>query len=233
MPEIKVTGRDATKGVFRGEPIMQHQYFLEFDITVEKAGCYALDVRLFDHDTASFDDPIGLATGGTMPCFCFEAGTAKKFYVTGAGGPIPPGEKGYTSTGTQLPSIEGVWPPSDGPGDNGIEIFSRIYLFLCKEGACTAAEGCDGIPRPDDPDDAIADWHTFRSDVRIINGTGMQELVDIFLGILGKVGVFFSLLPISSRRGADFWRSQREVDRRLARVERHLGLEKREDDQPV
>lgn len=56
---IQVKRRLVTDRCIHGAPVRADQSFLEFEITVDQDGCYAIDVELFDHDSTALSAVAG------------------------------------------------------------------------------------------------------------------------------------------------------------------------------
>ncbi|MEH6548159.1 MAG: hypothetical protein V7701_17115 [Sneathiella sp.] len=126
----------------KGKKVSANEFFLEFDVTVDKDGCFAIKIELVEDDPA-YDDIILDNTDAFIATNCFTAGTKKTFRIT-ARDPAPAGSTAPTApaTGTTtLPPLDGKWPLSDGLFDTDIELSFDIKVYYI--GPCSATNTCE------------------------------------------------------------------------------------------
>ena len=225
MPTIQINRRIVSTDVSRRAPIGKHEYFLEFTVLVEETGCYTLKVSLFDHDDVTGDDYIGSTNNNLLDCYCIQAGTTKMFHVYGAGRAPENSALPQPSAGsTGLPGITGRWPESDGPFDNTLEVFARVELFVCRKGACNAAN-CTPI-EVRRLGASIFSRETARGDVNIGDGTGPEEGVELIeKGVGAGVSAGTSFFSLRTTPGApDAAALLANLQRRVVAIERNLSM---------
>jgi hypothetical protein len=182
MPNtISIHEYKVPRQVFRPGPVRAHEFFLEFSVTVEQHGCYAIAVSLRDEDDVTGDDAFASNTDVELLCHCFQPGVAQRFYITGGEsapeGAAPPQPQ---AGATRLSGVTGIWPDSDGPFDDTLEVRADIELFACSFGECGVAVGrpCGRLDW-ERPRTVVHQVSTRVKKVDVGNGTGIEEGVDL------------------------------------------------------
>ena len=117
---------------------------VNFFVQVDAPGCYAVAVRVLDKSFSGEFSPLFGGLGkdksiasnvrnGALECLCFEQGETKKLSVISEGG-VAQLAPGFMQLKNPL---RGVWPPDDGFGDDTLELYASIELYLCSEGPCS------------------------------------------------------------------------------------------------
>lgn len=231
MPNISLHEYKLPRQVFRPGPVRAHEFYLEFSVTVEQEGCYAIAVTLSDEDDVTGADVFASNTDVELKCHCFQAGQAQRFYVTG-GAPAPDSSvlPQPAPGATRLSGVTGIWPDSDGPFDDTLEVKARVELFVCTRGACAgAAERCGrldwGRPRV-----AILTQTTRIIEVEVGNSTDVEEGIDLIkeaAGTAAGAALGARVVPVDPRD-----RLLAGLVRRVKRLERER-VTLLEEDPPI
>jgi hypothetical protein len=143
-----------------GGAIGEDEFLAEFKVKLDKAGCYAMLVKLRAYTRLpnlpffDTDQDVAYPRGATVKCHCFKAVEERSFYVTG-NGTAPKGKeplKPEDAHAEALEPLQGAWPKSDWPFNN-LELYVTVRVVRCKMEECSTDAGCGIFDTNDDDDD--------------------------------------------------------------------------------
>ena len=180
---IEVRRKATSPQVYKGTAIGEHEFFIEFDVTVATTGCYAIHIALVDRNPILSNKQLGSINDAELDCFCLTADSRKTFFSTGAG-PPPKGSRLTRSDGQRLPGLTGSWPNSDGPFDDRLnDIFAVIRVFRCSIGACETDAQCELGISARRLTDVVASRTWPMAEADVANGTGTEEGIELLWSV--------------------------------------------------
>jgi hypothetical protein len=225
---------------FKGKDIGPKNLGVDFTVTVNADGCYAIAVVVLDDDTTSGDDIVASNLANCeLTCICLKRGQAQKFSINAGGDqPKPAPKPGHI----QLDNLTGVWPKDDGILDNTLELYVTIDVYNCGFEECTPGGDCQrtlvtGRLKYTTPVVSYTN-KSEPQDTEIVDGEGTDRFFEFVekgasaAGSIPKVARSESAAP-SDAYAALIVDQNRRLDRELTRFARRLGTLEQQQKTPL
>jgi hypothetical protein len=218
------------KHCFKNNDIGPNNLEVDFTVTVDADGCYAIAVVVLDEDDFSPDDVIASnLANAKLKCLCLKRGQPMKFAINGGGnGPKPAPEAGRT----QLDNMTGVWPTDDGALDDTLGLYVRIDVYPCSLEACQEGAECNRTLNTGRIDDftPVASYTSEDNpqETEIVDGEGFERAQELIEKGVSAAGAAKSLVRNETRPASDLalelaLRRNRELDRKFALLKRRVS----------